>query len=181
MLNSNPSRSGGFTKGSRPFITPRSSKIAPIYLLHILPILASQKLNYKYIRVCGIQIIHISGFFIRITHFFTPRGFRKSPRRFFLAIFRKFWLKIWLQVHYDMPNWNLTRFQGFSGGVPLFSPPGVSQNHPEAFFYLFSVGFSWKFGYKLQENLVTSRLKHAELKSVEIRGFHERIPTFYYP
>ena len=124
MLNSNPSRSRGFTKGSRPFFTPRGSKIAPMCLLHILPSLASQKLNYKYIRVCGIQIIHISGFFIRINHFFTPRGFRKSPRRFFLAIFRKFWLKIWLQVHYDMPNWNLTRFQGFSWGVPLFSPPG---------------------------------------------------------
>ena len=134
MLNSNPSRSRGFTKGSRPFFTPRGSKIAPMCLLHILPSLASQKLNYKYIRVCGIQIIHISGFFIRITHFFTPRGFRKSPRRFFLPIFRKFWLKIWLQVHYDMPNWNLTRFQGFSWGVPLFSPPGVFTKSPQSIF-----------------------------------------------
>ena len=83
MLNSNPSRSGGFTKGSRPFITPRSSKIAPMYLLHILPILAIQKLNYKYIRVCGIQIIHISGFFLRITHFFTPRGSKIAPMYLF--------------------------------------------------------------------------------------------------
>ena len=156
MLNSNPSRSRGFTKGSRPFFTPRGSKIAPMYLLHILPSLASQKLNYKYIRVCGIQIIHISGFFIRITHFFTPRDFRKSPRKFFLAIFRKFWLKIWLQVHYEMPNWNQTRFQGFSWGFPLFSPPGVFTKSPRSIFLSFFSRFKlkiWlqvtrKFGYK---------------------------------
>ena len=54
MLNSNPSRSRGFTKGSRPFFTPRGSKIAPMYLLHILPSLASQKLNYKYSMIVSV-------------------------------------------------------------------------------------------------------------------------------
>ena len=134
MLNSNPSRSRGFTKGSRPFFTPRGSKIAPMCLLHILPSLASQKLNYKYIRVCGIQIIHISGFFLRITHFFTPRGFRKSPRSFFLDFFRRLWLKVWLQVHYGMVNSDPWRSQVFFWRSPLFSPPGFSQNHPKDFF-----------------------------------------------
>ena len=149
MLNSNPSRSGGFTKGSRPFITPRSSKIAPMYLLHILPILASQKLNYKYIRVCGIQIIHISGFFLRITHFFTPRGFRKSPRSFFLDFFRRLWLKVWLQVHYGMLNSDAWRSQGYFLEVPPFFTSRVFYKiTPKIFFYLSSVGLSWKCGYK---------------------------------
>ena len=137
MLNSNPSRSGGFTKGSRPFITPRSSKIAPMYLLHILPILAIQKLNYKYIRVCGIQIIHISGFFLRITHFFTPRGFRKSPRSFFLDFFSRLWLKVWLQVHYGMLNSDAWRSQGYFLKVPPFFTPRVFTKSPQRFFFTF--------------------------------------------
>ena len=148
MLNSNPARSRGFTKGSRPFFTPRGSKIAPMCLLHILPSLASQKLNYKYIRVCRIQIIHISGFFLRITHFFTPRGFRKSPRSFFLDFFRRLCLKVWLQVHYGMVNSDPWRSQVFFWRSPFFHPQGFHKITPKIFFYLSSVGLSWKCGYK---------------------------------
>ena len=137
MLNSNPSRSRGFTKGSRPFFTPRGSKIAPMCLLHILPSLASQKLNYKYIRVCGIQIIHISGFFIRITHFFTPRGFRKSPQIFFFCYFQE----VLAENLVTSPLWHAklksNKIPGFFlRSPPFFTPGGFHKITPKIFFHL---------------------------------------------
>ena len=128
----------GFFLSNPPFFIPRGFRKSPRrFFFAIFQQVRPENLVTSQLEHSELIFIKIPGYFWRNPPFFTPRGFRKSPRRFFLLFFNRVGLKIWLQVNQSILNSYSSRSQSFSGGTPLFSPPGVSENPPRRVFLLF--------------------------------------------
>ena len=115
MLSSDKLINLSFSWRNPCFFTPRDFKKSP--RRHFLPSINRLRLKISLQVDCGMlssdQLMYLS-FSWRYPCFFTPRGFKKSPRRHFLPSINRLRLKIWLQGDCGMPSSIQFRYQGFS-------------------------------------------------------------------
>ena len=149
MLNLNPSKSESFEKRSPHFSPLGGSKNHPEGVFYLPSIDYGWKFGYKLIVACWVQINWCTWVFLEDTPVFSPLGVSKNhPEGIFYLLSIdygwKFGYKLivacWVQI-----NWCTWVFLE---DTPVFSPLGVSKNHPKGIFYLPSIDYGWKFDYK---------------------------------